>query len=70
MPVNQDHLNQRGLNGFMHSDEVYGANSSGGSDPNYMDPNAFESDVSVQVHHVYSPQKNPECLILPPWCAE
>ena len=47
-PVNEDLLSQRGLNGFMHSDDVYGGGSSGG-EPNYMDPNAFVSDVSVQV---------------------
>ncbi len=52
-PIGEDFLSERGLNGFMHSDEVYGEGAgSDGAGAEYMDPNTFTSDVSVQVREV------------------
>jgi len=45
--VNEELLSSRGLNGFMHSDDVYGLEIGGNQD--YMDPNTFVSEVAVKV---------------------
>ncbi len=48
--MNEELLNERGLNGFMHSDDVYGGGSDGqGAGADYMDPNTFSSGISAQV---------------------
>jgi len=47
MAVNEKLLSSRGLNGFMHSDDVFGLEFGGLQD--YMDPNTFVSDVAVKV---------------------
>jgi hypothetical protein len=52
LSVNEELLNERGLNGFMHSDDVYGSDGQGGgAGAEYMDPNTFVSDICVQVGH-------------------
>ena len=52
-PVNEEILSQRGLNGFMDSDEVYAS-------AGYMDPNAFTSNVYVKALYDYKANKNDE----------